>query len=247
MEIRNEYKRRWTSYRKLVGLTEETVSFAEDAIEVLGNSDLARARNFEGRLEHFVGLGRRVIDQTRRRALEKERVPAKDKVVSIFEPHTDIIIKDHREVLYGHKLCLTIGVSTLVLDCVVEDGNPADATLVDRTLDHMIELYGRPPRQAAFDGGFASRANLESAKAKGVQDVCFAKGRGLSVTEMVKSSWVYRKLRRFRAGIEGIISFLKRGFGLDRATWKGRRGFSAYVAASLLSYNLLVIARHQPM
>jgi IS5 family transposase len=61
---------------------------------------------------------------------------------------------------------------------------------------------------------------------------------------MVKSTWVYKQLRRFRAGIEATISFLKRGFGLDRCTWKGEDGFEQYAWASVVSFNLLLIARH---
>ena len=101
------------------------------------------------------------------------------------------------------------------------------------------------PKQAALDGGFASKANLESAKGLGVEDVCFSKGRGLAVSDMVRSSWVYKRLRRFRAGVDGVISFLKRAFGLDRCSWRGLEGFKRYTWASVVSCNLLVIARHQ--
>ena len=62
---------------------------------------------------------------------------------------------------------------------------------------------------------------------------------------MVKSNWVYRQLKKFRAGIEAGISFLKRCFGLDRCTWRGFQSFKAYVWGSVLSHNLLTIARHR--
>ena len=71
-----------------------------------------------------------------------------------------------------------------------------------------------PPRQAAVDGGYASRENLKGAKGLGVEDVAFHKKCGLTVEEMVKSHWVYRRLRNFRAGIEATISCLKRAYGL---------------------------------
>ena len=111
----------------------------------------------------------------------------------------------------------------------VLDGNPADSTLIDEMLDRHIELYGRPPRQAALVGGFASRDNVQLAKHKGVQDICFSKRRGFEITDMVKSSWVFKQLRRFRAGVEGCISFLKRCFGLGRCTWRGLQSFKSYV------------------
>jgi hypothetical protein len=95
-----------------------------------------------------------------------------------------------------------------------------------------------------FDGAFASRDNLVATKQLGVEDVAFAKRRGIEITEMAKSTWVYRKLRNFRAGIEGIISFLKRTFGLDRCTCSGLDSFKSYVYSSVLACNLLIIARH---
>jgi len=93
------------------------------------------------------------------------------------------------------------------------------------------------------DGGFASRKNLAFAKGREIKDAVFAKKRGLTVIEMAKSAWVYKMLRNFRAGIEAGISTLKRAFGLDRCTWSGWRGFKQYVWSSIVSYNLLVMAR----
>ena len=104
-------------------------------------------------------------------------------------------------------------------------------------------IYGRVPRQVTADGGFASVDNLLNAKVDGVTDVCFSKKRGLSVLDMVKSNWVYRRLRNFRAGIEANISVLKRSYGLYRCNWKGWTGFQQYVWSSVVSYNLLVMAR----
>jgi len=195
-------------------------------------------------LEHFIPLGRQVVRQTQRRVLQGDKVPADEKIVSIFEPHTDIIVKDRRGTFFGHKLCLTTGKSGLILDCRVLYGNPADSTLVKNAIARQKLLFGRVPRQASFDGGFASKANRDAAKAAGVKDVMFHKKRGLKVEQMVKSSWVYKRLRRFRAGIEGNISFLKRCFGLDRCTWRSHESFEAYTQASVLSANLLVLARH---
>ena len=97
----------------------------------------------------------------------------------------------------------------------------------------------------AVGGGIASKENLRLAKAKpGIIDVSFAKKRGLTVEEMTTSRRVYRKLRDFRAGIEGIISFLKRVFGLGRCTWRSLPSFASYVGASIVSANLLILARH---
>ncbi len=133
----------------------------------------------------------------------------------------------------------------MILDCTVLQGNPADSTLAKKMVDRQADIFARPPRQVVFDGAFASKLNLQDIKAAGVKDVAFSKSVGLEITAMVKSSWVYKRLRDFRAGIEGNISFLKRIFGLDRCTWKSWASFQSYVWASILSFNLLVFARHQ--
>jgi transposase, IS5 family len=72
-----------------------------------------------------------------------------------------------------------------------------------------------------MDGGFASKDNVKLAKGKGVEDVSFCKRCGIEVTELVKGTWVYKRLTRFRAGVEAGISFLKRCCGMDRCRWRG--------------------------
>ena len=126
----------------------------------------------------------------------------------------------------------------------MERGNPADSTLADKMIARQKDIYGTAPRQAAFDGGFASKDNLAKIKDMGVKDVAFHKKRGLRIVEMVKSSWVYKRLRNFRAGIEGMISFLKRCFGLRRCSWCGFESFKSYAWSSVIAANLLLTARH---
>ena len=107
----------------------------------------------------------------------------------------------------------------------------------------LIKEKGTPPRQTASDGGYASLDNLKQVKAMGVQDVAFHKKRAPTIDTMVKSHWVYCKLRNFRAGIEANISCLKRAFGLARCTWRGLAHFKAYVWSSVVAYNLALFAR----
>ncbi len=110
-------------------------------------------------------------------------------------------------------------------------------------LDRQKEIFGQVPLKTVADGGFASKENLYKGKEAGVRDVAFSKKRGLKVLEMVKSTWVYRQLHNFRAGIEANISHLKRSFGLRRCNWTGWEGFKQYVWSSVVSYNLLALAR----
>jgi transposase, IS5 family len=101
----------------------------------------------------------------------------------------------------------------------------------------------KAPRQSSADGGYASAENLRAAKALAVKDVAFHKKCGLKVEDMVKSEWVYRKLRNFRAGIEAGISWLKRSYGLDRCNWKGWEHFQSYVWSSVVAFNLALLSR----
>lgn len=187
----------------------------------------------------------KIIYQTEKRVLKRQTVPASKKVVSIFEPHTDIIVKDRRETQFGHKIFLTSGKSNMVIDCEIPHGNPADSDMFMGMVNSLGENYGIFPRKISADGGFASKDNVLEAKELGVKDVCFPKRCRMKITDMVKSSWVYKKLLNWRAGIEGIISFLKRCFGMGRANWKGFDGFKKYVRSSVAAFNFVILARHE--
>jgi IS5 family transposase len=239
-------------YRDLIKVASKTVGYAENVAELLKSElynfaspeEMLLARGIADELWRFIPLVAQVVSQAERRVLLGESVPSAEKVVSIFEPHTDIIVKDRRDTYYGHKLAITGGSSGLLTDLVVELGNPADSTIAEKMIARQKDIYGKAPRQAAFDGGFASKPNLVSIKNMGVEDVAFHKKRGLNIGEMVRSSWVYKRLRGFRAGIEGMISFLKRSFGLDRCNWRGFESFKSYAWSSVISANLLLMARH---
>jgi IS5 family transposase len=237
-------KQRIAPYLDLLKVTKKTLGYARQTIGALKRSQHPLAPNHLTTLQELAELTARVIDQTERRILLDESVPASEKVVSIFEPHSDLIRKGGRETLYGHKICLSAGVANLITDCVILEGNPVDTSLAVKMMKRHADIFGYPPEQAAFDGGFASRDNLDDLKQFGIEDVAFSKRRELEVLDMVRSSWVYKRLREFRAGIEGIISFLKRVFGLGRCRWKGLRSFKAYTWSAIVSANLLVLARH---
>ena len=239
-------KQREPKYKDLLKVTRKSIGYARSAIELIHASPASTSLMLLCcDLQQFTELARQVVDQTERRVIHDESVPAREKIVSVFEPHTDIIVKDRRETFYGHKVCLTGGASNLIVDCLITDGNPADSTLTRTMLERQCEIYGRYPLKVALDGGFASKENLNIAKGMKIKDVCFAKKRGLEVQDMCRSEWVYKRLRRFRAGIESGISWIKRCFGFARCNWKGLRSFKSYVWASIVSANLLTIARKQ--
>jgi len=248
---KNKKKSRRKAYLDLIKVSSRTLGYARRILEhIEGSRDLPRDNLLElfGKeieLDHYVELMVQVLDQTRRRVIDGEKVPSSEKIVSIFEPHTDIIVKDRREVQYGHKICLTGGTSSLIIDCVIEEGNPADSTLAERSVQRASEILGHMPKQVSFDGGFASKKNVAGVKKLGVEDVAFHKKRGIEIEDMVKNSRVFKQLRNFRAGIEGCISTLKRAYGLGRCIWRGLESFRAYVWNSVVSYNLMTLARHR--
>lgn len=157
-------------HKDLIEGTEKTIYYSEKGLSALSCyvaaslKELALVTELTQQLQHYLPLVRQVECQTRRRVFAGESVPAQEKIVSIFEEHTDIIRKDRRDTYYGHKICVTGGSSNLILDCVVLEGNPADSELTEMMLDRQEAIYGRYPLKAAFDGGFTSHANLEEAQ-----------------------------------------------------------------------------------
>ena len=237
-------------YRDLVTVAENTVTAAQVSVEKLELEfppeafEQPELGDLRSSLHHYIKLAEQVLDQTRRRVFNEETVPASEKVVSIFEPHTDIIRKDRRDTLYGHKVFLTSGASGLIVDCMVERGNPADSTKAVKLAERAIKVLGTTPEQIVYDGGFSSRDNLDEIKGLGIRDVAFSKAPGLAIKEMVKRTWLYQRLRNFRAGIEGTNTFLKRCFGWDRCAWRSYGSFRAYTWGSVIAANLVMLARH---
>ena len=239
-------QRRAATYRRLLRVLKRTIGYVEAALPLVACEAAPWAETWCSEVRSYLELLQRVVDQTKRRVFAGETVPASEKVVSLFEPHTDIIRKGGRATHYGHKINLTTGRSSLVLDVVVETGNPADSERCLPMLERHVETYGEPPQRVAFDGGYASRANLADAKELGVEHVVFHKKCGLETTDMTPSAWIYGQLKRFRAGVEAGISYLKRCFGLDRCHWRGWEHFQAYVHSAVFAHNLLRLVRLLP-
>ena len=128
-------------YIDLLKVTGRTVGYAKRAVALLKEygcksvSQILLAENLAHGLSHYIALSEKVMDQTERRVVHGQCVAACEKVFSIFEPHTDIIVKDRRDPLFGHKVCLNIGSSNLISDCLILEGNPADCTLTLEMLD----------------------------------------------------------------------------------------------------------------
>ena len=191
-------------------------------------------------LEDLLPVMKQVYDISYRKEIKGEKVPSNEKIFSIFERHTDIIVKGSRDIVFGHKINLTSGKSNLILDCYFERGNPADTKLYAPTLDRVIDNYGKVPRDSAVDGGFASKENMRHSVEKGLTNVVFNKIVG-SMKNQATSRNMETRLKKWRSGIEANISNLKRGFKIHRCNWKGWEHFQAKVLWSVFAYNIRVM------
>lgn len=192
-------------------------------------------------LEDMLPIMKQVYDISYRKEIKGEKVPSCEKIFSIFERHTDIIVKGSRDIVFGHKINLTSGKSNLILDCYFERGNPADTKLYAPTLDRVIDNYRITPRDSAVDGGFASKENIQHSIEKGLTNVVFNKIVG-SMKNRATSNNMETRLKKWRSGIEANISNLKRGFNIHRCNWKGWVHFQAKVLWSVFAYNIRVMS-----
>lgn len=191
-------------------------------------------------LEALVPVMEQVYSMTYWQQIKGESVPNDQKLFSIYEGHTDIIVKGGREVLFGHKVNLTTGKSNLIIDCHIPEGNPSDTILFKPTLDRVIDNYGIIPRDSSSDGGYASKENSDYCKSKGLVNIVFNKVVG-SLQNIATSLKMETMSKKWRGGIEGVISNLKRGFDLRVCAWKGFAHFKAKVMWSVLAYNFRVL------
>ena len=232
-------------YRELIPLAKRVVKQSERAIAQVqqrcGQRELCQP--WIDQVTHYRQLLAQVIDQAERRVLNGEKVPASEKLVSLFEPHTDIIIKGPRDIEYGHKINLATDKQGLITALMIEKGNPADTERFMPIVARHQELYGCLPETTIADGGYASLDNIKEGRALGIKRVGFHKKKGIATSAMGMKEKTLKTLRSFRAGIEGNISELKRAFGAGKALWKGENGFKAYVWASVISYNLTRLVR----
>jgi len=234
-------------YPELLKLVRVVLKQTERAlVQVRGEGEVSvKKQKWIDCVEHFRNLTIKVVNQTQRRVIEKENVPSSEKIVSLFEEHTDIIVKGFRDVQYGHKINLSSETKGFITYLSIEDGNPADKDLFIPVLDAHKKRFDDLPESVVCDGGYASKKNVSDGRAMGIRQVVFHKRVGISYHSMGVKIKTFKKLRNFRAGIEGNISELKRAFGMSKAQWKGYDGFKAFVWSSVISYNLVRMVRLQ--
>jgi len=170
-------------------------------------------------------------------------VPNDEKIFSIYELHTDIIVKGRRDCKFGHKVDIGTGESNLILTCTILGENKNDGELFKPTIDTLKKDYSITPESIVTDGGYASRKNQEHAIKEGIRNVVFNKITR-SLKNIAVNQTVEDRLKKWRSGIEAVISNLKRGYGLRRCTWKGWKHFKQKVYWSIIAYNIRVMTGH---
>jgi IS5 family transposase len=241
-------RRMRTLYRALMGHTRAVVRQAETAgrqvargtVRGVGLAQVA-VEGLAQQLRETTGLVRRVLAQTRARILSgNTHYP--DKLLSLFEPHTEAIRKGKavKPTEFGKLVKIQEAEAQFITDyAVCETRVPDQALWVPSLIQHEA-LFGRAPRLAVADGGFASRANEQAAHERGVRTValprCRREGRSRAV----------RAALNWRTGCEGRISALKRRHGLRRCRYRGVAGMERWVGLGVIAKDLLVLGRASP-
>lgn len=244
-------KRLQESYGKLVTLSRSVLRQACQTLQRWKNGKLKVAGSLvqveiqAARLRRFVPLVEKVIAQTTERVWGgNSHVP--DKVLSLFEPHTQVIRKGkaHKPNEFGRLVRIDEVENGIVSGYEVLEGNAADTQSWLPALQQHQARFGHAPRMATADRGFFSAQNEREGEALGVAKVALpARGRlSKKRAQRQKQRWFKRALR-WRAGCEATVSTLKHPFSMLRATYKGEPGFRRYVGWSVIAKNLVSIAR----
>jgi IS5 family transposase len=235
-----------SAYRRLLDTARASRRQAQRVAEALTGQADAQATRIVNRLADWLPRVEQIIDQTVRRVLGGEKVPAEQKLVSLFEPETAIIRKGKpsRPTEFGRVVWLDEVEGGIVSGYRVLDGNPPESEQLRPSLEHHIDLFDQPPDVLATDRGLYSEPNERYAQSRGVKQVVVPKPGAKSAARIAyeKQRW-FRRGRNWRAGIEGRISGLKRAQKLARCLYHGSAGMERWVGWGLIAYDLQVIAR----
>jgi IS5 family transposase len=241
-----------TLYRELIAITRAAVREAQSAARSairrahdLPTSTRERARPLAERIRHVVDLVQRVIQQTRARVF-KGNTKHPDKVLSLFETHTEAIRKGKasKPTEFGKLVKIQEAEAQFITDYHVCRTRVPDVDLWSPSLTVHKALFGRPPHLAVADSGFSSGANRRTATELGVRRVALPKSGALSKTQRAHQHqrW-FRRALRWRTGSEGRISALKRRHGLDRCLYRGLHGVDRWVGLGVVANDLLALGR----
>lgn len=197
------------------------------------------------RLKHFSQLTQRVLEQTKARVVEGN-THFKDKVLSLFEQHSEAIRKGKaaKPTEFGKMVKIQEAEHQIITDYEVFEKRPLDADLLLPAIETQEKLLGRVPKLVAADAGFFSTGNQTQAKEKGVEKLSVPnkRTRSRAVWQQQRQRW-FKRAQRWRVGCEGRISVLKRKHGLLRCRYHGMEGMNRWVGLGVIANNLLQIGK----
>ena len=237
------------AYERQLAVARASVRQAQQVLAVLAGCTAATAQRLTGGLEGFIPLVEQVIRQAWRRVIVGEAVPAPEKLVSLFEPHTQIITrhKAGKKVEFGRKVWLDEVEGGIISHyTVLAEGGGTDQPYLEAALTGHQERFGKAPQLLATDRGVSSPANEQLAHSAGVKRVVMpALGKVPPERKQQERTRWFRQGFRFRAGIEGRVHVLQRDFGLDCCRYRGAVGMGRWVGWGIVTANLVQISRMQ--
>ena len=236
-------------YKKLIRLVEDILSTAgtiAESLQSTANSSGGLSDSLAARLVEFQILGTQVVSQARRRVLKGESVPNDEKLFSVFEPHTELLKrgKAGKPIEFGHMIQIQQVKEKFITDYAVYDRKPVEPELLVPALDSHRSLFGVDASCLTADKGYFEQDTLDKLEVR-IDTVSIGR-KGKRTPEQLEREHdpVFRHAQRFRAGVEGTISYLKRVLGLSRCFTKGWEHFQAMVGASIFTHNLLILSRY---
>lgn len=233
-------------YGNLLAVVETLVTQVAQVQPRLAGLSTVAAAGLNEMFDHYLPLVHQVIHQTRQRVLEGVSVSASDKVVSLFEPHTAIICRGKakpKDTEFGRKLWYGEVDGGLISEYQILAGNPDEAQFFLPSLQQHRQLFGKPPQQVSADRAIHTSDNEKQARALGVRWVSLPQPghKTKRRRRKEKQPW-FRAAQRFRNGIEGRISQLRRARHLDRCLNRGELGLERWVGWGIIANNLATIA-----
>lgn len=202
---------------------------------------LARAVND---LSELVEATRRIAAQTRQR-LAGQTPEGSTRRVSLHDPDARPIAKGRlgKPVEFGHKAQLADNDDGVVLDYIVEQGNPPDAPQLAPAVQRIAKRTGHTPRTVTADRGYGEQKVDDDLNHAGVRNVVIPrKGKPGKARQALEHRRAFRRTVKWRTGVEGRISTLKRGYGWDRTRIDGTDGAKIWTGHGVLTHNLVKIS-----
>lgn len=228
------------AYRELLEVSSRVVGQAKKFSAELSAKRRATLRRAKQQLDEMIPRVQQVMRQTRQRVLKGD-TRAEGKIVSVFEPETEVIRKGKasKPTEFGKLVKIQEAESQIVTHYEIYDRRPSDSELLTPAIEKHIEQFGRAPRLAAADAGFFSAANETSAQQLGVKWVAIPSKSTKSAArkQTQKKRW-FKKAQAWRTGCEGRISVLKRRHGINRSRYKGTEGMRRFVGLGVIADNL---------